>query len=74
MGKRKIQEKDKHKIKTISLPSDQIKFLENHITFDLSKFVQIHLREYIYLTRKMERIRKEVVENEKVDRKRTNLK
>lgn len=45
----KIEEKEKNKVRSISLPSYQVKFLDYNPNFSLSKFVQLHLKEYIDL-------------------------
>ena len=39
--------KNKNKTVSISLPQYQIKFVNNNSDFNLSKFVQIHLMDYI---------------------------
>ena len=39
--------KNKNKNISISLPQDQIKFIEDNFDFNISKFVQIYLKEYM---------------------------
>ena len=46
--------KNKNKIVSISLPHYQINFIENSLNFNLSKFVQVYLKNYIDKTKFME--------------------
>ena len=57
MGRHKID--NKNKPISISLPQDQIQFIQQHPKFNLSKMVQIHLSEYISLSNEVDRIKKE---------------
>lgn len=45
MGRKKI--KNKHGIVSVSLPQHQLLFIKEHNVFDLSKFVQLFLDDYI---------------------------
>ena len=45
MGRKKIQ--NKNVIMSISLLPQQAEFIKNRDTFELSKFVQLHLQKYI---------------------------
>lgn len=45
MSRNKVEYK--HETVSISLPIDQISFIQNHASFNLSKFVQIHLTDHI---------------------------
>jgi hypothetical protein len=58
MGRKKVEYKNKPI--SISLPEQQIKFLNKHPKFNISKFVQLALDEQINLTLEVERIEKEV--------------
>ncbi len=54
MGRIKII--NKNKIKSVSLPIHQIKFIENNKSFDLSKFLQIHLQTFIELSNELKEL------------------
>lgn len=43
----RVKVKNKNKTVSISLPQYQINFVEENSDFNLSKFVQIYLRDYI---------------------------
>lgn len=58
MGRKKVEFKAKNI--SISLPYEQIKFIENHSKFSLSEFVRIHLGDYINLTEDVENTEREV--------------
>ena len=45
MGRKKV--KNKNKVISISLPVEQVLFIEEHPEFNLSKFTQISLHDYI---------------------------
>lgn len=47
MGRKKV--KFKNKTISISLPAHQIKFIDEHPKFNLSKFVQIYLQDHIHM-------------------------
>jgi hypothetical protein len=51
---------NKNKPVSISLPSEQVTFIETHPKFNLSKFVQLALGEHINLERYVEKIQEEV--------------
>lgn len=44
---------------SISLPADQILFVQSHYNFNLSKFVQIYLQEHINAVEELEDIKNE---------------
>ena len=58
MGRRKVERKAGNV--SISLPFEQLEFIEKHLSFSLSEYVRIHLAEYINLTNDVERIEKEI--------------
>lgn len=45
MGRKKV--KNKHEVISISLPLHQLLFIKEHEKFNLSKFVQLFLDDYI---------------------------
>jgi hypothetical protein len=57
MARTKIGEGNKNV--SISLPLHQLNFIKSHSTFNLSKFVQIHLSDYISKTIEVEQLEKE---------------
>ena len=57
MGRKKVIIKNEPI--SISLPKHQRDFIKNHNTFNLSKFVQIHLEDYLNLTLEVEEIKNE---------------
>jgi hypothetical protein len=67
MGRIQIDDSKKHKPISVSLPPHQHMFIKQNTIFDFSKFVQLHLQEYIskikYIPIKNE---KEVDNNERV--------
>lgn len=57
MGRLKVQYKNEPV--SISLPVEQIAFIQNHSTFNLSKFVQIHLQDHINTVEELEELKNE---------------
>ena len=47
MGRTQIDDSKKHKPISISIPPHQLMFIKQNMRFDFSKFVQLHLQEYI---------------------------
>jgi len=61
MGRKKIEYKNV--VISASIPEYQKKFLTEHTDFDFSKFIQIHLADYINLFHEVERIKTSFVMN-----------
>jgi hypothetical protein len=55
----------KNKNISISLPEYQLNFINEHSEFSISKFVQIHVKDYIDSFYELESIKKEVDNNDK---------
>mgnify|MGYP001614830332 CR=1 FL=1 len=56
MGRNKLLAKNQ--VMSVSLPTYQKQFIQEHPDFDFSKFSQIHLSDYINLFYELERIKK----------------
>lgn len=63
MGRNKILHKNINI--SISLLEDQIDFINSHKDFNISKFVQIHLRDHMTEVFNLEEIQKEVLNHDK---------
>ena len=69
MGRLQIDDSKKHKPISVSLPPHQHMFIKQNTIFDFSKFVQLHLQEYISKImhiNKFVKNEKEVDNNERV--------
>lgn len=62
MTRKKVTEKNVSV--SISIPYRQKKFIESHPAFKFSKFVQLHLEDFINLTLDVERLDQEVKDEE----------
>lgn len=58
MGRAKVT--NKNTIRSVSIQAYQDKFIEDHPKFDLSKFVQLHLDDYIELALEVDNIKEEI--------------
>ncbi len=57
MGRKKVL--NKNTVRSVSVQSHQADFIDQHPKFDFSKFVQIHLEEYLNLALEVEDIENE---------------
>ena len=58
MGRAKVT--NKNTIRSVSIQAYQDKFIEEHPKFDFSKFVQIHLDDYMELALEVDNIKEEL--------------
>ena len=63
MGRNKVE--NKNVSRSVSLTEEQDLFIETHLKFNFSKFVQNHLNDYLQLSKYVEKLEKEVENNGK---------